>query len=541
MKTPFLVSSATSTLIALAVIGLGLTACSSTSSTNSDNGDTSPPLVPTLNSAYRYEQGTSMAAPYVAGVASMIKSENSGLTPQEIVSEILTKAAWSNDFNENEYGFGIACTDKIFGLSTVCGETPSGTASAGPQRTVESVVGRCDAWLDTDSGTSVAALQMIADAESGHLRIADERLLIKFEPDVSIRLASGSPALRAQQLATLEQHHNVTAEWLTSDTAVITSHNQDTWQAARALAADPSIRYVQPNLHYESMTENYLPLQWAVQDFGVPDTWASLTIAPGLGVDVAILDSSFYIDHEDLRSQFSDNQWDFYDGDNDVTVPATTQGEFWQHGTHVAGIVAAADNNLGVRGVASEATLIPAKVFANSGAVGSSIALVQAVQWASGEPILSSDADLPTPLDEPVDFINLSLGYIEPQTTSEPHDIALHEAIGRAWEKGIITFAAAGNTGGDTDELQDPSSGVYPPANGPCTIAVGSVDHRYNRSVFSRYSTQEILVDIMAPGGSNPDQDPPGILSTVPVVSMTSQTTSVETDQAPATRRLSLR
>ena len=521
-------------LIAIGVL-IGLTACS-TSSDATDGGSIPTPSIPQLTSGYGYQQGTSMATPYAVGVAAMIQSENPSFTATDVLEEMLTKAAWATEFTDNEYGFGIACTDKIMGLTTVCGEAPSGTVSSGPQRTVESVLGRCDAWMASNPFTTEAASHLISKAEGGDLKLADERLIVHFDRSQAPRLTTQDEFLRPQQLSALNQKHGITSQWLTNDTIVVTSLSADPWQTARNLLDDPSIDYVQPNLLYEPMANERLDDQWAITDFGVPSTWAALEVKPGLGVDIAVIDSSFYVEHEDLVGRFSTNQWDFYAGDSDVSVPANTEGSLWQHGTHVAGIIASADNNVGIRGVASSATLIPAKVFNNKGDTSDSITLIQAIQWVSGESLSPSENPHPEPLSTPVDFINLSLGFDDPQTTSAAYDLALHEAIGRAWENGIVTFAAVGNI---TKENPDPSSGVLPPANGPCTIAVGSVDHGYNRSAFSRYATGfEVLVDIMAPGGTYTDVEPPGILSTVPVVvspaQLPLQDSTLETRPSPS-------
>ena len=503
----------TAPLVFVTSMLVGLTGCSGTTS----------PTGPSFVSAYSYQQGTSMASPYAAGVAAMIQGETATLSADDVLTEMLSKAAWSDDFTETEYGFGIVCTDKIFGLDTVCGGEPDESVTTAPQRTVESVLGRCDAWLAEEtqgSGETTAALERIVDAEKGRLHLADDRLIVQFAIG-GTSSGTETPSLQAQRLVSLEESHNVSVQSLGSDLAVVVSLDGTPWETARDLLNDPSVRHVQPNFRYETMAEDLLDSQWAVTEFGVPDTWDALSKPPGDGISVAVVDSGFFVEHADLANQVSENQWDFFNDDGDVTPTLEDNDGDWQHGTHVAGIVAATHNNSGVRGVASSSTLVVAKVFDDAGVDGDTVALTQAIQWVSGEEIDPFEAtNLPPALPEPVDFINLSLGIPRAQATSAPFDVALELAIGQAWEKGIVTFAAAGNT----NDASLAGTGVFPPANGPCSIAVGSVDHTNARSAFSRYSTQETLIDIMAPGGRKISDggDTLGILSTVPKANSTS-------------------
>ena len=71
----------------------------------------------------------------------------------------------------------------------------------------------------------------------------------------------------------------------------------------------------------------------------------------GEGVNVAIVDDGMYYTHEDLRDNVDTSRNHDYTGNEDIYIP------FEHHGTHVAGLIAARDNNIGVRGVAPRATV----------------------------------------------------------------------------------------------------------------------------------------------------------------------------------------
>ena len=80
----------------------------------------------------------------------------------------------------------------------------------------------------------------------------------------------------------------------------------------------------------------------------------------GKGVRVAILDTGIDLTHPDLVPNL-----DIALGRNCITTGPPQDGH--GHGTHVAGIVAAADNGLGVIGVAPDARLVPFKVLDDTG------------------------------------------------------------------------------------------------------------------------------------------------------------------------------
>ena len=179
----------------------------------------------------------------------------------------------------------------------------------------------------------------------------------------------------------------------------------------------------------------------------------------GEGVRVALLDTGIDESHPDLEDAIDDAR----DFTRSRGGPADRNG----HGTHVAGIVAARQNNRGVVGVAPQSRLLMAKVLGDDGG-GSSAAVAAGVDWAC---------------DQNADIISMSLGSPEP-------DPRLLAVIRRATAKGVFVITAAGNSG------RANSASNYP-ARWRETVAVAAVD-RNGR--LSRFSSRGPQVDIAAPG-----------------------------------------
>lgn len=96
--------------------GLGDSTCGSIYST------LSPSFEGSTESEYGCERGTSMAAPFVAGVAALIWSQNPALTDDEVAAKLLASTNFTADMNQAEYGAGVICADRALGAATLCGE-----------------------------------------------------------------------------------------------------------------------------------------------------------------------------------------------------------------------------------------------------------------------------------------------------------------------------------------------------------------------------------------------------------------------------------
>lgn len=136
----------------------------------------------------------------------------------------------------------------------------------------------------------------------------------------------------------------------------------------------------------------------------------------GTGIKIAVLDTGIDYTHEDLAVNYGGG-YDFASGDNDPM-----DDNFFAHGTHVAGIIAAAENGIGVIGVAPEAELYAVKVL-DGGGFGTEDWIIAGIEWA---------------VSHQVDIINLSI--------QGPHSQGLKDACDAAYNAGVLLVAAGGNS-----------------------------------------------------------------------------------------------
>ena len=183
----------------------------------------------------------------------------------------------------------------------------------------------------------------------------------------------------------------------------------------------------------------------------------------GTGIKVAILDSGIDLDHPDLAV-----------AGNVTFVSGTTSGDDDNgHGTLVAGIVAALDNDIGVIGVAPEASLYAVKVLDENGNGVMSV-ILSGIEWAMGNNI---------------QVINISFGGI----LNWPSTVIT--ALDNAYNAGIVIVAGAGNGGYASGE----GNNIWAPARFESAIAVGATDEQDAR--YTSSSTGYTL-ELVAPGAN---------------------------------------
>lgn len=201
-------------------------------------------------------------------------------------------------------------------------------------------------------------------------------------------------------------------------------------------------------------------IPWGIYRIGAPEAWNTSTGSSST-IEVAILDTGIDFDHPDLVGNLV---WGVSTLNGKVSTKPKDYRDRNGHGTHVAGTIAALNNEIGVVGVAPDVELYAIKVLGNSGRGWISDIVLGIEQALLGpDEVLDSDGDgviAGDPDDDAAEVISMSFG-------SSGDSQVLHDALRTAYEYGIVLVAASGNDGA--------SSPSYPAAY-PEVIAVGATD-----------------------------------------------------------------
>ena len=241
------------------------------------------------------------------------------------------------------------------------------------------------------------------------------------------------------------------------------------WFAVDLLNSCGEIAFAEPEYLYFTTAEeidnpwytgdqSYLEQQTWLEPQGIRAIWGDLErngITPGQGVVVAVIDTGIDYTHPDLAANIWKNWqesggiegvdddgngyiddiygWNFVSENNNVK-------DDHGHGTHVAGIIAMADNSIGGVGIAYGSKVMAIKAGQASGTFSSS-AIARAVLYAKANG---------------ADIINMSFGGYSQSTIVE-------NALKSAYSDCLLV-AAAGNDGMPTVEtpLLVPKADMYP-------------------------------------------------------------------------------
>lgn len=282
--------------------------------------------------------------------------------------------------------------------------------------------------------------------------ISPDRLVIVYE-----RATSPNDPERSRVRA------RVGGKLLKADRAIARDVIRVTKGEAAARAADarriPGVRDAYPDaVAVASLTVNdpLLVDEWGIAKIQATTAWDT---SQGSGVKVAVLDCGIHATHPDIAGKVVLAQ--------DFAGTGSTD-DLCNHGTHVAGTIAANTNNgIGIAGVAPAAQLINGKVLDDTGS-GFFSDIETAIVWAA---------------NNGAKVINLSLGA----------DIACPASTQNAVTTALATsviVAAAGNSGRNR---------AGAPANCTGVVGVAATDSTDARASFSNYGTN---VDVAAPGVS---------------------------------------
>ena len=217
----------------------------------------------------------------------------------------------------------------------------------------------------------------------------------------------------------------------------------------RALAADPAVGAIvpdvrvslgegaaaRPHVAVHTTGDPAMRVPAGVKRVGArsPQVTAFTSRASRIDADVAVLDTGIERDHPDLNvvgghncTRGNPDRWDDTNG----------------HGTHVAGIIGALDNRIGVVGVAPGVRLWSVKVL-NSTGEGFMSWILCGIDWVTAQ----HDPRAPSrPLFE---VANMSMAFSMPDlddgNCGRTSRDAIHQAICRSVSAGTVYVVAAGN------------------------------------------------------------------------------------------------
>ncbi len=234
-------------------------------------------------------------------------------------------------------------------------------------------------------------------------------------------------------------------------------------------------------------SEPYWGYQWNIRQIHADQTAAAGDMGWGVKrARVAVVDSGIWKDHPDISPNLN---WglstSFVPGEG---VVPTVAG--FNHGTHVAGIIAAPINNRGVQGVAPLAEIVAVKVLSQAGS-GAFSWVIQGIMYASGPNVRA-------------DVINMSLGATFDRINAGgggagPLISALNRAIDHATAAGTLCVSAAGNEGVNLNSRlwsipAQSGNGMAVAATGPYGLA------NFDRPAsYTNYG--QSVINVAAPGG----------------------------------------
>lgn len=285
---------------------------------------------------------------------------------------------------------------------------------------------------------------------------------------------------------------------------VVSPQQQLSSSALRKLLTDQAVAYVQPSYRINippnergpkiqnipavnpTATPNdpLYPQLWGMDNIEAPAAWDNITSSPS--VVVAVIDTGVDYGHEDLAGNMWTNPGEIagngIDDDGNGIVDDVFGADFFDndgdpmdgddHGTHCSGTIAGVgDNAIGVTGVTWDTQIMALRFLGPFG--GSTQDAIKCIDYA---------------VDKGAHIISASWG-------GGPFSAELEAAIARAESAGVLFVAAAGNTGGNDNDVNPHFPSSYDLDN---VISVGAINSSDSIASFSCFGKQS--VDIGAPG-----------------------------------------
>jgi subtilisin family serine protease len=346
------------------------------------------------------------------------------------------------------------------------------------------------------------------------LDYVEGEVIVTFKTTASRRSAESSLKKRSLRF---ERHYSELSNQRKRPTGLVRNRSKKTQVLIQELQQDPDVESVEPNyIRWIKAVPNDIRFneQWALRNTGQAIKGFSGTQGADIKyleawekarplsqeLVVAVIDTGVDFSHPELAPRMWRNPFELpnnnqdddgngyaddyhgYDFVDNISDPS----DVVDHGTHVAGIIAAqGNNNSGIIGIHDQVKIMALKVSADGDSMPTS-AVIEAMEYAISMK------------KRGVNVVALNASYGGPSYSS-----AEYAAIQSAGDAGIVLCAAAGNE--QTNNNNTPS---YPASYGlPNIISVASTDNKDTLSRFSNYGSNS--VDLAAPGTS--------ILSTQPV------------------------
>jgi subtilisin family serine protease len=260
--------------------------------------------------------------------------------------------------------------------------------------------------------------------------------------------------------------------------------------------------------------DTFSGLQWNMEQIHAKEAHAITGGSPA--VTVAVIDTGIDRLHPDLAVNVDPRSVSCVNGFPDPNPAAWNDDS--GHGTHVAGIIAAASNGIGVVGVAPNVKIaaIKASVRVGQRDIFRPEAVVCALMWAGQNHLdvannsYTVDQDLVT---DPLDFF----------CRNEADDKVVIKAVQRATRyartQGVTLVASAGNSGLDLAHPPLGNECLRLPSELPGVVTVSSVGRFEQKAAVPPSNFGVGVIDVTAPGGDATQPAPPPaglVLSTYP-------------------------
>lgn len=285
----------------------------------------------------------------------------------------------------------------------------------------------------------------------------------------------------------------------------ITTEEKDIWSIVDNTNNQNAVEIAEPVYKYYTSEESVpsaeynkgMDKQWYLKDQKLESVWGNEDYGntAGEGTVVAVIDTGVDYNHEDLQDNIWTNSAEVSgttgaDDDNNGYVddvhginlidPNETPMDDHGHGTHVAGIIAMENNNVGGVGIAYKSKIMPIKAGGSDGTLYSSD-IAKGIEYA---------------YKNGADVINMSFG-------SSAHSALIENALQDAFGSCVLV-AAAGNEGMPTADCPYnlPSANMYPAAY---SYVIGVMAYDENNK-FASFSNWDYLpnanaeYEVVAPG-----------------------------------------